>query len=158
MSHRLHWTPLAFRRLVPALSSTVMKKKIIKKLTWVLLFFVMGCFGPTMQSPMKIPPQCGNQISPNGKPENERCKIAYEAFWWQCIKEKSGNIDQRCVASCSGSSCATYGCFDGGNDAERQVNKLLKKYGKDRTQRYLTTLSNTKERKEKTKTYFGESN
>lgn len=131
-----------------------MKKRMIIAL--VLLF--VGCADPRLEYTIKIPPECGNQISPNGEPENKRYTTAYEAFWWECIKTKSDNLDNRCEDSCSGTSCATYGCSDGGFNAESQINKMVSKYGKESSQRYLKKLSNTKECKEKTKPYFEESN
>jgi len=106
-----------------------MNQTIIRTSIFALLFSMVGCLGPRMQYTMKIPPQCGNQISPNGEPENKRYATAYDAFWWQCIKVKSENIDNRCESSCSGSSCATYGCFEGGVDAENEIRKLINNYG-----------------------------
>jgi hypothetical protein len=136
-----------------------MNQKIIKTLLIIaLLFLPMGCSGPRMQYTIKIPSECGNQISPNGEPENKRYTTAYEAFWWQCVKVKSENLEKRCKSSCSGSSCATYGCSEGGSDAESQIKDFVAKYGKDCTQRYLKQSSKTKECKEKTKPYFRESN
>ncbi len=129
----------------------------MKILIFVLLFLVISCFGPRIQYTIKIPPECGDQISPNGEPEKKRYTTAYEAFWWQCIKDRSDNLDWQCEASCSGTSCATYGCSDGGFNAESQIDDLLKKYGKDSTQIYLKQLSNSNVSKEKTKPYFGES-
>ena len=132
----------------------VMNEKITNMLIFALLFLVVGCSGQRMQCTIKIPPECGNQISANGEPEKKRYTIAYEAFWWQCVRVKSKNLENRCETTCSGSSCATYGCSEAGFDAETQIKELIKKYGKDGAQRYLRTLLNTKEAKEKTKPYF----
>ena len=48
-----------------------------------------------MRYTMRLPPQCGSQISPNGETEKRRYTIAYEAFWWQCVKDKSGRFGVR---------------------------------------------------------------
>ena len=120
------------------------------------VLFLIGCAGPRLEYTIQTPPECGNQISPNGEPENKRYTTAYEAFLWQCLKVRSVNLDERCQDTCSGTPCATAGCSDGGVTAENQINELITKYGKNRTPRYLKKLSNTKECKEKTKPYFGE--
>jgi hypothetical protein len=133
--------------------------KIMKKpLIIPVLLLLVGCAGPKLEYTMKIPTECGNQISPNGEPEKKRYTTAYEAFWWQCIKEKSENINKTCRIACSGTPCATFGCGDGGLDAENQISVLITKFGQDSSQEYLRKLSRTEECKEKTKYYFGERN
>ncbi|MGD0279746.1 MAG: hypothetical protein ABSC11_10620 [Smithella sp.] len=79
---------------------------------------------------------------------------AYDAFWWQCIKEKSVDLEKQCEATCNGTSCATYGCSEGGYDAEWQVNESIKKYGREQTKKYLEQLLNSGTYKQKVAPYF----
>jgi len=133
-----------------------MNKIMINKLIISLILILAGCASQKLEYTMKIPPECGNQISPSGDTESKRYTMAYEAFWWQCIKDKSENINIECRSTCNGTSCATYGCSEGGYDAEIQINEITKRYGQDHTQKYLKDLLKTEKYKEKTKNYFGE--
>ena len=91
---------------------------------------------------------------PNGEPESIRYTKAYEAFWWNCVMVKAGDIEGRCPFTCSGTPAATYGCSDGAIDAENQIRQALEDHDVNEVIKYLKTLAQDQSGLEKLKAYF----
>lgn len=92
--------------------------------------------------------------APDGEPEALRYRKGYEAFWWNCAILKGLDLDARCPCMCSGTPGTSAGCADGARDAERQIQKLIKEYGRERAQQLLRILSDDPEGAEKIEPYF----
>jgi hypothetical protein len=84
---------------------------------------------------------CGDGQCPSGQPEAVRYENAYEAFWWHCIVTRSDNVKAECSWVCSGTPAATYGCAEGAQAAERQIDALLRRDPSDAVQTYLREVA-----------------
>ncbi len=91
---------------------------------------------------------------PNGQPEPVRYTVAYEAFWWNCVAVRAAHLDGRCPFTASGTPAAGAGANDGAMDADKKIDRLLKKYSAQRVQTYLRELASEKVATEKMRPYF----
>lgn len=99
-----------------------------------------GC-GPRLPLRIKVPAEHQPREltpPPGGNSEPVRYEDAYTAFWWNCTILKSQDINARCPFTCSGTAAATTGCRAGATDAQNQIAALEKKYGRTRTQEFLS--------------------
>jgi hypothetical protein len=65
---------------------------------------------------------------PNGQPEAVRYTVAYEAFWWNCVAVRAADLQGRCPFLASGTPGAAAGADDGAMNADKQIDRLLRKY------------------------------
>ncbi|MGH9734764.1 MAG: hypothetical protein ACRD8A_09270 [Candidatus Acidiferrales bacterium] len=91
---------------------------------------------------------------PNGEPEPVRYKVAYEAFWWNCVAVRAANLDARCPLTTNGTPAASAGGADGAANADCQIEGLLKKHAAIEVQTYLRSIAGTPEAMEKMRPYF----
>jgi hypothetical protein len=91
---------------------------------------------------------------PNGEPESTRYKVAYQAFWWNCVFIRADNFSARCPATCSGTPAATAGCVAGADDADDAICKSSNRYGEREVIRYLRSLARRPDSLEKLRAYL----
>jgi hypothetical protein len=84
-------------------------------------------------------------VSPTGESEAARYTKAYKAFWWNCLRVKSQNLQARCPLTCSGTPGATYGCSAGACAAEARLQSLLSRATPTEVQSYLAKAAFTPE-------------
>src|SRR5664280_2361412 len=93
---------------------------------------------------VEIPPAYrGSAVA--GEPEADRYRQAYEAFWWNCVALKAGDLDARCPLVCNGTPAASAGCADGSTTADDGIRRHLEQYGRSRTESDLRSLSRNDE-------------
>lgn len=91
---------------------------------------------------------------PNGKPEPVRYTVAYRAYWWNCVAVRAADLKGRCPFVAGGTPAAAAGASDGALDADRQIDRLLKKDAAGKVQRYLRSIASTPTAKEEMRPYF----
>jgi hypothetical protein len=91
---------------------------------------------------------------PNGQQERVRYKVAYEAFWWNCVSVRAVDLNRRCPFLPSGTPAACAGAWDGETNADEQIEALLKTYPARRVQTYLRSLASSPRAKGKMQPYF----
>jgi len=91
---------------------------------------------------------------PNGEPEPVRYKIAYQAYWWNCIAVRAANLQGRCAFTASGTPAAVAGAADGATNADAQINAVLQKYSVRAVRRYLRSIASQPAAKKKMRRYF----
>jgi hypothetical protein len=92
---------------------------------------------------------------PNGEPETVRYRVAYSAFWWNCVFVKSEALDARCPVTCSGTQGAAAGCAEGSTSAEDAMKRLRVHFDEGSVLNYLGTLTESPEAKAMIQPYFG---
>ena len=123
----------------------------------VVLFAGCSHRGPNMVCRVNVPAEYRNTPStfpPNDEPEPVHYRVAYEAFWWNCVALRANDFDARCPFMCSGTPAASTGCRDGGDTARKGIDGLIETYGGRRAQEYLRSLAQTDEAKRKLEPYF----
>ena len=91
---------------------------------------------------------------PNGQPEPTRYRVAYQAFWWNCVFVRGDNFSARCPMLCSGTPAAAAGCFAGANDVDNAIDKASNRYGEREVIRYLRSLARRSDARLKLEPYF----
>jgi len=89
--------------------------------------------------PVDLQQNSSGRFLPTSEPEMARYKKSYEAFCWNCIMVKSGNLEARCPFTCSGTPGATNGCAEGATYAENKLLGLIKTHGAEKVKVYLQT-------------------
>jgi hypothetical protein len=113
--------------------------------------------GPIMTCRVMVPKEFMKTPSnppPNGQPEPVRYKVAYEAFWWNCVAVRAADPQGRCPFVASGTAAASAGAADGAIDAENQIRRLRQKYSASVVQEYLSSIASRSEAKQKMQPYF----
>ena len=128
-------------------------------LAFALLFgsAVSADTGPKMRCRVVVPKEYRTtpwDPPPNGEPEPIRYKVAYEAFWWNCVTVRAADPHGRCPFLASGTPAATAGATDGARNAEAQIEKLSAKYSQRSVRHYLRIIAARPLAKEKMKQYF----
>ena len=119
-----------------------------------------GC-GPHLAPHAGLPSEFHQQYPeltppPSGEPEGVRYRHAYDAFWWNCAVVRSRDLDARCPMTCSGTPAATYGCSQGALDADGDIDDLIERYGRPRTQSHLQALVRRSDVAAKMNGYFAD--
>ena len=91
---------------------------------------------------------------PNGQPEAVRYTVAYEAFWWNCVAVRAADLQGRCPFLASGTPGAAAGANDGATNADKQIDRLLRKYSPRAVHDYLRSIASQAAAKEKMRPYF----
>jgi hypothetical protein len=91
---------------------------------------------------------------PNGEPEPVRYRTAYEAFWWNCVAVRAGDLRGRCPFLASGTAAASAGAGDGAMNAEKRIDQLIEKYGELQVHQYLRSIAFQSEARAKMRPYF----
>jgi hypothetical protein len=134
----------------------------MKIATALVLLFAMAASadtGPRLRCRVVVPKEymiTPWDPPPNGQPEPVRYKVAYEAFWWNCVAVRAANIKGRCPFRASGTPAAGAGAYDGVMNADGQINALLKKYSALTVRKYLRTIASQSKVSEKMLPYFQE--
>jgi hypothetical protein len=127
-------------------------------LTFALLFAVAvsADTGLSMKCRVVVPEEFRNTPfpPPNGEPEPVRYKVAYEAFWWDCVAVRAADSEGRCPFIANGTPAASAGATDGAMNASSQIDKLLRKYSLGAVRKYLRALASQPVCKEKMRRYF----
>ena len=126
---------------------------------WVLTmaFSASAKTGLTMRCRFVVPKEYRKTpFSPplNGEPEPVRYKVAYEAFWWNCVAIRAANLNARCPFMASGTPAASAGGTDGAMNADSQIEGLLKKHAANEVQKYLQSIAGTSKARDKMRPYF----
>jgi hypothetical protein len=124
----------------------------------VLLGLAVACGSAgSPQLAYEIPEYRGVELerSPNGEPESVRYRVAYAAFFWNCVLVKSEFLEAGCPFVCSGTTGATAGCADGGTAAERAIDRLAVQFDAGLLKSYLVGLTTSTAAKEHIRPYFG---
>jgi len=125
--------------------------------TFILLHLSCANSRPQVGLDCKIPAayiKTDSKYPPTGQSEAIRYRIAYEAFWWNCVAVKSIDLDARVPFVCNGTPAAVAGSTDGTKDALRQIDGLLKRYSESEVKEYLKSIASTEEAVKKMKPYF----
>ncbi len=123
----------------------------------VLVFAGCAHRGPNLVCHVNVPAEYRTTPwthPPNGEPEPVRYRVAYEAFWWNCVALRADDFDARCPFTCSGTPAASAGCQDGAEAARESIDGLIERYGGRRTQEYLRSLAQSDEAKKRMEPYF----
>ena len=137
-----------------------MRKVFFTIVVVVIVTLVVGITADTLnlscqvQVPKKFQQDPAGWIPPNGEPESVRYTKSYEAFWWNCVVVKAGDLGGRCPSTCSGTPAAAYGCSDGAMDAANQIALLLREHSVAEVKKYLQVLAEDPQGLSKTKPYF----
>jgi hypothetical protein len=111
---------------------------------------------PSVACRATVPPGISaTEKSPNGETNAVRYTTAYEAFWWNCVLLKAGDIAARCPFVCSGNAAASLGCANGGVDASSDIDALSQRFPKEQVREYLRDLAQSPVSRAKIKPYFG---
>ena len=113
--------------------------------------------GPTMKCVVNVPREYRKtpfNPPPNGQPEPVRYRVAYEAFWWNCVAVRAADLRDRCPFLASGTPAASGGAMDGATNAEDQIRRLQRKYAASAVRQYLNTIASDPEVKQKMRPYF----
>jgi hypothetical protein len=113
--------------------------------------------GPSMKCRVTVPKEYRKtpfNPPPNGQPEPVRYKVAYEAFWWNCVAVQAADLEGRCPFVASGTPAASAGAGDGAINAEDQICRLRKKYSASAVQGYLKSIASQPVAKQKMAPYF----
>ena len=92
--------------------------------------------------------------SPGVGTVRDRYVWAYEAFCWNCVQVRSGDLEARCPFMCSGNDSATAGCRDGSQAATLAIDEMLASSGPELVQGDLRRLAANPEGRKKAKRYF----
>jgi hypothetical protein len=124
------------------------------------LLFGLAAFadnGPSMKCRVTVPREYRKtpfNPPPNGEPEPVRYKVAYEAFWWNCVAVRATDLRGRCPFVASGTPAASAGASGGATNAEDQIRRLRQKYSASVVQGYLSSIVSQAEAKQKMQPYF----
>jgi hypothetical protein len=111
--------------------------------------------GVLLSCDASVPSQFDSEArSPGVGTIRDRYVWAYEAFCWNCVQVRSGDLQARCPFICSGSYSATEGCRDGAQHATDGIEALLVSSGPERVREYLRRLATSPEGREKAELYF----
>ena len=91
---------------------------------------------------------------PTGEAPNERYRLAYESFWWNCLAVKSEDERARCPFMCSGPPAAADGCREGASDAETIVRELTTRLGASKAKQRLQLRVSTPSARQSIRRYF----
>jgi hypothetical protein len=68
---------------------------------------------------------------------------------------RAESLDARCPLECSGTAGASYGCGDGANAADRNIDKLLATFPRSEVETYLRSIAAEPEARRRIEHYFG---
>jgi len=104
--------------------------KAVIALTLLLGVVASADSGMNMRCRVNVPEKYRTtpfKVPPNGQAEPVRYKVAYEAFWWNCVTVRGSDLESRCPFTANGTPAASAGAKDGALNAEFQIEVLLKK-------------------------------
>src|SRR5271169_3260753 len=113
--------------------------------------------GPSIKCRVTVPKEYTKtpfNPPPNGEPEPIRYRVAYEAFWWNCVAVRAADSRGRCPFVASGTPAASASAGDGAANAENQMHHLREKYSASAVQEYLNSIASQPEAKQKMQPYF----
>src|SRR5215212_7610830 len=111
--------------------------RLLKLRRAVLVCGALMCTGctQTLAPRVSIPPEHRRGQADASDPTSEapavRYRMAYQAFWWNCLAVRADRADSRCPFVCSGTAAAVDGCRQGADDGERAVQELVRRLGKE---------------------------
>src|SRR5882724_9306425 len=126
--------------------------KAVIALTLLLGVVASADSGMNMRCRVNVPEKYRTtpfKVPPNGQAEPVRYKVAYEAFWWNCVTVRGSDLESRCPFTANGTPAASAGAKDGALNAEFQIEVLLKKHSALAVQKYLRSIALNRAAQEK---------
>jgi hypothetical protein len=126
----------------------------------LLLLHPGGSAGGTKASPTF----CVVGILPDERDPNEpgpadetyalRYTLAFESYCWNCVAVKAKRLEAECPRTCKGVSAVQLGCTAGADDADFNVDQLVRQLGRAKAQKRLSALAADPTAKQKAERYF----
>lgn len=83
-----------------------------------------------------------------------RYTLAFESYCWNCVAVKAKRLEAECPKTCRGLSAVELGCTAGADDADFNVDQLVRQLGRAKAQKRLSALAADPTAKQKAERYF----